>query len=150
MSETPELLLERHVLASGPALVDAGKDTFGWTPALAGERAARLKSEVPWGIPTARMVSPPRLEGDPGFVLARENFERLRFAVLALEQRMAFCMWGAVGERTRERAVWRVITHTVLLDETGFRALSGNPFALLHLPEAGGWLADLTRHGSFY
>jgi len=149
MSEASVLLLDRHVLGSGAALVDAGKDTFGWTPTLGAERAARLKSEVPWGIPTARMASPPRLEGEPSVVLARDNFERLRFAVLSLEQRMAFCVWGAVGDRTAERAVWRVITHTVLLDEAAFLALAGNPFALLHLPEANEWLVDLLRPGSF-
>ncbi|HEU4558477.1 MAG TPA: hypothetical protein VFS20_11540 [Longimicrobium sp.] len=69
--------------------------------------------------------------------------------MLSLEQRMAFCVWGAVGDYTAERAVWRVITHTVLLDEAAFRALAGNPFALLHLPEANEWLADLLRPGAF-
>ncbi|MFL5384013.1 MAG: hypothetical protein ACJ8GN_15940 [Longimicrobiaceae bacterium] len=149
MSDAPVVRLERHVLGSGPALVDSGKDTFGWTPALAGERAARLKSEVPWGIPTARMPDPPRLEGDPASVLGRRNLERLRFAVLPLEQRMGFCMWGAVGDRTPERAAWRVITHTVLVDGAAFRALAGNPFALLELPESRAWLADLLRPGAF-
>ena len=140
---------ERHVLGSGPALVDSGKDTFGWTPALAGERAAKLKAEVPWGMATARMDDPPRLEGSVSEVLAPDNYDRLRFAVLSIDRRMGFSMWGAIGSRPPERAVWRVVTHTILLDEPGFYNIGGNPFALLALPEAGDWLQDLVRPGSF-
>ena len=73
-----EYLLERHVLSSGPALVDSGKDTFAWTPGLAGERAARLKNEVPWGVATAGADQPPRLEGRG--VLSEDNYLRLHFA----------------------------------------------------------------------
>jgi hypothetical protein len=147
MSGTLVLLLDRHVLSSGPALVDSGKDTFAWTPGLAGERVARLKNEVPWGVTTAGAETPPRLDGKE--VLSEENYLRLHFAWIPLDGRMGFCVWGAVGERPQGRSVWRVLTHTTLFDEQAFLAVAGNPFALLKAGVAGDWFRELAAPGSF-
>ncbi|HZG42705.1 MAG TPA: hypothetical protein VEY93_07065, partial [Longimicrobium sp.] len=135
------------VLSSGPALVDSGKDTFAWTPELAGERAARLKNEVPWGVSTAGAENPPRLEGRD--VLSQENYLRLHFAWIPLDNRMGFCVWGAIGDRPLGRTVWRVLTHTTLMDADAFRAVESNPFALLKQGVAGEWVRELAVPGSF-
>lgn len=147
MSTAADHVLDRHVLSSGPALVDSGKDTFAWTSGLAGERAARLKNEVPWGVSTAGAENPPRLEGKD--VLSEENYLRLHFAWIPLDNRMGFCVWGAIGDRPLGRSVWRVLTHTVLMDADAFRAMESNPFALLKRGVAGDWVRDLAAPGSF-
>jgi hypothetical protein len=147
MSTDAVHVLDRHVLSSGAALVDSGKDTFGWTPELAGERAARLKNEVPWGVSTAGAESPPRLEGRD--VLSQENYLRLHFAWIPLDNRMGFCVWGAIGDLPLGRTVWRVLTHTALMEVDAFRAMESNPFALLKQAVAGDWVRELAAPGSF-
>lgn len=142
------LPLDRHVLSSGPALVDSGKDTYGWSRPLAGEPMARLKNAVPWGVAMAGADAPPRLEGEPGQVLA-QDYMRLHFAWLPLGGRMGFCIWGAVGERPQGRGIWRVLTHTMLLDEAAFAAVAGNPFAIILPAVAGRWFGELVRPGAF-
>jgi hypothetical protein len=140
-------LVDRHVLSSGPVLVDSGKDTFGWTPGLAGERAARLRNEVPWGVAVSGAEKPPRLEGKE--MLSEQNYLRLHFAWLPLDGRMGFCVWGAIGDRPLGRSVWRVLTHTALMNEEAFQAVAANPFALFKKSVAGDWARDLAVPGSF-
>lgn len=146
------ILADRHILGSAATLADAGKATMGWTPQLAGEPAATLASELPWGVPTSRLSAPPRLDGARHEVLSPANLDRLRFAVLGVQGvqgRMAFCVWGAVGERPPNRVVWRVLTHTTLLQEQAFAALAGNPFALITVPQVSAWFDELVTPGAF-
>ena len=122
--------IERHVLASNASSFDTAWRTFGWTPAIAGEAASRLEEQVPWATTAAASEAPARLAGAAEDVLDPANADRLDYAFLPIDGRLAFSVWGAIGERRSDAGEWRVATDTLLLDAEAFDAIAGNPFAL--------------------
>jgi hypothetical protein len=148
MSRTIEI--DRHAFASNASSFNTAWETFGWTPAIAGQRAGRLEESVPWASLTARADDPAWLSGRAGDVLDPANADRLHFAFLPLDDRLGFSVWGAIGGRTREGPEWRVLTHTLLLDRAGFDAIAGHPFGLFgELRRPSAWLEAMVERTPF-
>lgn len=137
-----ELRLDLHILTSREGSADTGIDSFGWS----GGGAPRITADLPWGAPTARAEDAPHLDGPPDRVLSAPNLDRLQFSFYPVGGRPTFSVWGVVGGQRTGSTRWRVVTHTVLLDETAFMALAGNPFVLLGTAERPGpWLPIVAR-----
>lgn len=141
------VVIDRHAFASNASAFDTAWQTFGWTPGLGRARAGRLEERVPWATLAARAASPARLSGPAQEVLAPENFDALRWGFLPLDGRHGFAVWGAIGDR--RNGEWRVLTHTILFDDSAFDVMAGFPQGLITLPAHGGWFADMVQTSAF-
>ncbi len=142
------VLIDRHVFASNVSAFDTAWRTFGWTPAIAGERAGRLEESVPWATLAAQAERPPHLRGSAAEVLGADNFDRLPFAFIPLDGRLGFSVWGAIG-RDAHGPEWRVLTHTLLFDRSTFELLAGYPAGLLSDEQLGAWFREMVESSSF-
>ena len=143
-----KIRVERHVLASPADSFDTAWSTYGWSPGIEG-RTGALEEEVPWGSHRAREDEPAKLSGRAESIVAPSNLDRLGSSVLSLDGRIGFSLWGAVGEGPARNG-WRVVTHTLLFDEEGFRRIAGHPEGLLGTEASPApWLRALTESERF-
>ena len=141
------IVIDRHAFASNASSFDTAWQTFGWTPGLGSARASRLEEQVPWATLAARTAAPARLSGERDDVLAPDNFDALQWGFLPLDGRHGMSTWGAIGER--RNAEWRVLTHTLLFDDTAFDVMAGYPPALMTLPAHAGWFTEMVEATPF-
>jgi hypothetical protein len=141
------LVIDRHAFASNASSFDTAWQTFGWSPGLGRARASRLEEQVPWATLAARSEAPARLTGSLAGVLAPANFDDLQWAFLPLDGRYGFAVWGAIGDR--RNGEWRVLTHTLLFDDTAFDVMGGFPQGLLTVPAYAAWFAEMVERTSF-
>ena len=121
-----------HVSATEWGTNHPGWKTYGASRELTSSERRDLPAALPIAGPLRRIADCPRLGGaGPVEVLRPENYKRLRFAFGEAEGKLAFSVWGRLHDGDRSRVPWRVMTLTLLFDQSSFRMISGNPEGLL-------------------